>query len=121
MTDVTLSSGIVLDELDPETRPQDDLFRHVNGRWIDRTEIPADKARYGSFILLHEEAEQAVREIIEESQGAEPGTEARKVGDLYASFLNEEKADLLGTTPIASQLLEASLIRSVDDLLATVG
>ncbi|WP_308798359.1 M13 family metallopeptidase [Agromyces silvae] len=121
MTDVTLSSGIALDELDPGVRPQDDLFRHVNGQWIDRTEIPADKARYGSFILLHEEAEQAVREIIEESQRAEPGTEARKVGDLYASFLNEEKADLLGTTPIASQLLEASLIRSVDDLLATVG
>ena len=53
MTDVTLPSGIAKDELDAEVRPQDDLFRHVNGRWIERTEIPADKARYGSFLVLH--------------------------------------------------------------------
>ena len=45
MTDVTLPSGIAQDELDAEVRPQDDLFRHVNGKWIERTEIPDDKAR----------------------------------------------------------------------------
>ena len=60
----TPSSGIDLAELDPETRPQDDLYRHVNGKWIERTEIPADKARYGSFAVLAENAEDAVREII---------------------------------------------------------
>ena len=47
MTDLGTTSGIDLDELDPAVRPQDDLFRHVNGKWIDRTEIPADKARWG--------------------------------------------------------------------------
>jgi putative endopeptidase len=62
MTDETRSSGITLDELDPAVRPQDDLFRHVNGKWIERTEIPADKARYGSFYLLAEAAELAGRE-----------------------------------------------------------
>jgi putative endopeptidase len=121
MTDATKPSGIILDELDPEVRPQDDLFRHVNGKWIDRTEIPADKARYGSFIELYEEAEQAVREIIEESQRAEPGTEARKVGDLYASFMNEERAELLGATPIAAQLVETTLPGTIDELLEAVG
>lgn len=121
MTDATKPSGIILDELDPGVRPQDDLFRHVNGRWIDRTEIPADKARYGSFIVLYEEAEKAVREIIEEAQRAEPGTEARKVGDLYASFMNEERAELLGATPIAAQLVEASLPGTIDELLEAVG
>lgn len=121
MTDATKPSGIILDELDPEVRPQDDLFRHVNGRWIERTEIPADKARYGSFIVLYEEAERAVREIIEESQGAESGTEARKVGDLYASFMNEERAELLGATPIAAQLVETTLPGTVDELLEAVG
>ncbi|HKH07368.1 MAG TPA: hypothetical protein VKA62_00360, partial [Agromyces sp.] len=65
MTDVKLPSGIAQDELDAGIRPQDDLFRHVNAKWMERTEIPADKARYGSFLVLHEEAEQAVREIIE--------------------------------------------------------
>ena len=88
---VPLSSGIETDELDPSIRPQDDLFRHVNGTWIARTEIPSDKARYGSFYVLAEEAEKAVREIIEESQTAEPGTEARKVGDLYSSFMDEDR------------------------------
>ena len=121
MTDVTLPSGIAKDELDGGVRPQDDLFRHVNGKWIERTEIPADKARYGSFLVLHEEAEQAVREIIEESQQAEPGTEARKVGDLYASFMNEQHADLLGTTPIAGQLVDVALISSVEAFLETLG
>ena len=116
-----LPSGIVSDELDDRVRPQDDLFRHVNGKWIERTEIPADKARYGSFIVLHEEAEKAVREIIEEAQQAEPGTEARKVGDLYASFMNEQRADLLGVTPIAAQLIEVSLINSVESFLETLG
>lgn len=116
-----LSSGIATDELDDEVRPQDDLFRHVNGKWIERTEIPADKARYGSFLVLHEEAEVAVREIIEEAQQAEPGTEARKVGDLYASFMNEQRADLLGATPIAGQLVEVALINSIESFLETLG
>ena len=62
MTDASLPSGIHLDELDASIRPQDDLFRHVNGKWIERTEIPSDKARYGSFYLLAEEAERAVRD-----------------------------------------------------------
>jgi putative endopeptidase len=121
MTDVTLPSGIAKDELDEAVRPQDDLFRHVNGKWIERTEIPADKARYGSFLLLHEEAEQDVREIIEEAQQAEPGTEARKVGDLYASFMDEQHANLLGATPIAGQLVDVALINSVENFLGTLG
>jgi putative endopeptidase len=62
-----------------------------------------------------------VREIIEEAQSAEPGTEARKVGDLYATFMNEQHANLLGTTPIAGQLVEVALIGSVDTLLETLG
>ncbi|MEB0303437.1 M13 family metallopeptidase N-terminal domain-containing protein, partial [Mucilaginibacter sp. 5C4] len=88
----------------PGIRPQDDLFRHVNGKWIDRTEIPADKARWGSFYLLAEESEKAVREIILEAQTAEPGTEARKFGDLYSSFMDEARVNALGATPLAADL-----------------
>ena len=69
------ASGIDLDELDPSIRPQDDLFRHVNGRWIDRTEIPADKARYGPSMVPAEESAQAGRAIIDAAHNAEPGTE----------------------------------------------
>lgn len=122
MTDA-LSSGIDLDELDARIRPQDDLFRHVNGKWIDRTEIPADKARYGSFYLLHEEAEKAVRDIIVESAdaGADASVEERKVGDLYASFMDEARIEELGAAPIAEQLALAASVHSVPDLLSALG
>ena len=86
-------SGISIDNFDPDVRPQDDLFGHVNGGWLKRTEIPADRARYGSFVLLSEAAEAHVRTIIEESTGSELGTPARKVGDLYSSFCDEARLD----------------------------
>ncbi|SDR77342.1 M13 family metallopeptidase [Microterricola viridarii] len=121
MTAATTASGIVLDELDPGVRPQDDLFRHVNGKWIARTEIPSDKARYGSFYVLHEEAEKAVRDIINESQGAPADTEARKIGDLFASFMDEERIEHLGVAPIAGQLAVAASVSSIPQFLAALG
>jgi putative endopeptidase len=122
MSDSTaLSSGIQRDELDPTVRPQDDLFRHVNGKWIERSEIPSDKARYGSFYLLAEEAERNVRAIIEEAQQAEPGTEQRKIGDLYASYMDEERIESLGATPLEPLLAEVAAVDSVAKLLSTLG
>ena len=87
MTDA-LRSGLSLDALSPDIRPQDDLYRYVNGTWLDATEIPEDKARWGSFHLIAEQAEKDVRTIVDETRDAEPGTEARKIGDLYASFMD---------------------------------
>ncbi|MDF1477806.1 peptidase M13 [Leifsonia sp. H3M29-4] len=116
-----LPSGIHTDELDSAIRPQDDLFRHVNGKWIARTEIPSDKARYGSFYLLAEEAEKAVRDIIVESQSADPGTEARKVGDLYASFMDEARVQAAAAEPLAPLLAQAGAVDSIDELLTTLG
>jgi putative endopeptidase len=118
---MTLPSGIPVDELDPGIRPQDDLFRHVNGRWIARTEIPADRARDGAFRLLAEVAEQAVREIVEESASAPEGSEERKFGDLYASFMDADRAERLGSQPISQTLDEARAVRSTPELLATLG
>ena len=97
---MALPSGISIDELDPGVRPQDDLFRHVNGRWLARTEIPADRARYGSFPILAEAAETAVREIVEEAASAPAGSEERKFGDLYASFMDAERAEQLRSVPV---------------------
>ncbi len=121
MTSDALSSGIQTDELDPAVRPQDDLFRHVNGAWIDRTEIPDDKARYGSFYLLAEEAEKAVREIVVESQSAEPGTEARKVGDLFTSFTDEERIEALGAAPLEPLLAEVETVTDVTSFTRLLG
>ena len=66
-------SGISLEALDRSTRPQDDLFRFVNGTWLDTTEIPDDRARFGTFDILREESTARVRDLIEEAAGAEDG------------------------------------------------
>jgi len=121
MTDVAGTTGIQTDELDAKVQPKDDLYRHVNGQWIDATPIPDDKARYGSFTVLAEEAEKAVRAIIERSQQAPAGSEERKVGDLYTSFTDESKLEALGTAPIEPLLAEISALGTKDDVLRMVG
>lgn len=110
-------SGIALDERHHTIRPQDDLFRHMNQSWIDRTELPADKARYGSFSVLAEAAEEAVREIITEPVEAAPGSEQRKIADLYASFMNTDRVDALGTTPIEAEITRALAVESIPELI----
>ncbi|MDR6611648.1 M13-type metalloendopeptidase [Leifsonia sp. 1010] len=117
---MTLDSGIRTDELDPAVRPQDDLFRHVNGKWLEATEIPADKARWGSFMILAEESETAVHEIVEKAQTAAEGTEERKFGDLYTSFMDEERIDALGVEAIRDELTFAEGVDSIPSLLQTV-
>src|SRR6187549_1907259 len=121
MTDSSLPSGIAIDDLDESIRPQDDLFRHVNGKWITRTEIPSDKARYGSFYILAEEAEKAVHAIIEEAQEAPAGTEARKFGDLYRSFMDEARIEELGWSSIAGDLEAVGSATDIPSFVAVLG
>src|SRR4051812_8725816 len=92
-------SGIDRSTFDPAVRPQDDLFRHVNGAWLAKAEIPADRAVYGSFVQLVEKAEADLRAIIEKAaadSGNPPGSDAQKIGDLYVSYMDEARADRLG-------------------------
>ncbi|HWD60887.1 MAG TPA: M13-type metalloendopeptidase [Humibacter sp.] len=115
------ASGILIEELDVGVRPQDDLFRHVNGKWLARTEIPADKARWGSFMVLAEQSEKAVSEIIDDAKDAEEGTEARKFGDLFGSFMDTDRVEALGAAPVQSRLALAGNVNSIPGLLETVG
>ena len=118
---MTLPSGINVGELDPGIRPQDDLFRHVNGRWLARTEIPADRSRDSTFRVLADQAEHAVREIVEDAASAPEGSEERKLGDLYASFMDADRAERLGSQPISQMLAAARAVSSVPELLETLG
>ncbi len=120
MTDAP-RSGLALEEFSDEIRPQDDLFRYVNGAWLDRTDIPEDKARWGSFHLIAEQAEKDVRAIVEEAQDAEPGTEPRKIGDLYTSFMDTERIAELGATPLVERFAAVDAISSIPELLRTIG
>jgi putative endopeptidase len=99
-----LSPGIDATALSKQTRAQDDLFRHVNGTWLDNTEIPEDKAIYGSFHMLADASEEAVKLILEEAAAnPKPGV-SQQIGDLYACFLDEAKANQLGAEPIKADL-----------------
>ncbi len=118
-----MRSGFDPADLDPEVRPQDDLFGHVNGRWVASTEIPADRGRYGTFDILRERAEEHVRTIIEQEAAGDagPGTVARKVGDLYASFMDEDAADRHGVGPLADALDAVAGVQRADDVVGLLG
>ena len=113
--------------VDPSVRPQDDLFGHVNNHWLESVEIPADRGRYGAFDVLRERAEEDVRVLIDEvGQQVQSGEIAAddvagKVGALYRSFLDEARADQLGTAPIADLLASVDEVTSVPDLVALTG
>ena len=117
-------SGIDKSANDPKVRPQDDLFRHINGKWLDQTEIPAERAVYGSFVVLAEKAESDLREIIEAASNKTDnpqGSEAQKVGDLFASFMDEKQVEELGLKPIAVDLAMADAISTPKDLARVIG
>ena len=99
-------SGIDMTTFDKSVRPQDDFFRYVNGGWVDRTPIPADKASYGSFDILFDKTERDLRAIVEDAgkAGGAPGSDARKIGDFYASFTDEARPEALGATPLSAEL-----------------
>ncbi len=109
--------------MDPDIRPQDDLFRHVNGRWLDTTEIPADRSAWGAFTVLAEQSEERVREIIESLATGqhEHGSNAQKIGDLFTSFMDEERIEALGADPLRPGLEAAAEVASVEDLARLVG
>src|SRR3954447_10768789 len=103
-------------------RPQDDLFGHVNGTWLEEIEIPSDRAAWGPFVMLADAAEEHVHAIIEACAAGEvAGDDARKIGDLFASFMDEDRVRDLGTTPIQGLLDAIDRIGDLRDLAAYLG
>ncbi|WP_280335808.1 M13 family metallopeptidase [Nocardia wallacei] len=111
---MTTPSGIDLSYRDDAVRVQDDLFAHVNGKWLQTHEIPADRAVDGAFRTLYDQAELDVQTIIQDAAASDaaPGSVERKIGDLYNSFMDEAAVESAGLAPIADELAE---IRDVTD------
>ena len=108
-------SGIDMKYLDPAVRPQDDLYAHVNGKWIREVEIPADRSSWGAGSMLRESTKAQIRSIIENAQAdksAKAGSNNQKIGDLYASFMDEKKLNALGYKPLSGEL---TTIRALND------
>jgi len=113
-----LVSGIDIANFDTSVRPQDDLFRAINGKWLTEFELPADKSNYGSFTKLIEQSRTDVKAIIEEaSKGDAPkGSDAQKVGDLYKSFMNQELLNEIGVKPLQPEFARIDAIQNTSDL-----
>ncbi|MDG4663004.1 M13 family metallopeptidase [Mycobacterium sp. 236(2023)] len=101
-----LKSGIDLRYVDGDARPQDDLFGHVNGRWLTEYQIPGDRATDGAFRTLYDRAEEQIRDLITEAAAAnaDEGTDEQRIGDLYASFMDEDTVRARGLKPLLDEL-----------------
>ena len=108
--------------MNPDIRPQDDLFGHVNGTWLETTEIPQDRSSWGPFVELAEGVEANVREIIEAcARGEGDSDEERKIGEVYTSFMDEERIESLGAEPLTPLFDEIAAITGKDQLAAFIG
>ncbi|MCL4791964.1 MAG: M13 family metallopeptidase [Gammaproteobacteria bacterium] len=110
-------------DLDMGIRPQDDFWRHVNGKWLAQTEIPADWSGYGTFQMLAERTEAQLRALIETAQksAAPAGTDAQKIAALYASYMDEGRLETLGLAPLAADLAAIAALRTHDEVIAWMG
>ena len=118
-----MRSGLDLTHIDQSIRPQDDLFRFMNGKWLKESTIPADRASDGAFYWLYEQAEKQVKQIIidQANSAGAPGSNAQKIGDLYNSFMAEEKIEKLGIVPIEKDLAAAQSFKNKDEFLKLLG
>ena len=113
-----LSSGIDFDRVDTTVRPQDDFYRHVNGKWLKEFELPEDKSLYGTFTILRENAREDVRKIIEEAadKKAVKGSDNQKIGDLYHSYMDTASLEQIGVKNLQKEMIKISEIKDMSDL-----
>ena len=130
--DAVLAGVLETAHTDASVRPQDDLFRFVNGQWLATAEIPADRPSSGAFTTLRDESEAACRQIVEElaeqfSSVAPEGaaevlaTNRGRVGALYEAFMDEAHLEELGAEPLAEELAPVLGASSKEELARALG
>ena len=114
-----MSSGLDLDDVDGSVRPQDDFYRFVNAGWLERTEIPPERASYGAFVEVHERNEKRLKTILEEAASADTpqGSDKQLIGNFYTSYMDQARASELGLEPLAEMLATIDDARTHDDVL----
>ncbi|WP_204163466.1 M13-type metalloendopeptidase [Nocardioides gilvus] len=109
-----------------DIRPQDDLFGHVNGTWLDTAEIPSDRSSWGPFVTLADAAEAHVREIITELSSGEASDvanaeDARKIAVLFSTFMDTDAINAAGAAPIRGLLADVDALATREQLWAFLG
>jgi predicted metalloendopeptidase len=114
---IELVSGIDQSGFDDSVRPQDDFFDYVNGTWVNDTEMPADKARWGTFDALGEQSQKDVRTLVEEvstAENVETGSPTQKIRDFYNAYMDAESATAKGVDAIREDLEAIAAIEDMD-------
>jgi len=117
-----LRSGIQTENFDRSVRPQDNLFNHVNGRWLLRTEIPSDKSNYGSFTVLSDEAIDNVHNLMQDAAKASGATgNVQKIGDFYKSFMDLSAIEQTGIDPLMPEMKKIDNLKTKEDVVRHFG
>ncbi|QRZ61496.1 M13 family metallopeptidase [Rothia sp. ZJ932] len=111
---MTKKSGLDLEYIDPNTAAGDDFFRHLNGAWIDTYEIPADRSKDGGIYFLRDDAEKNVRTIVEKIADENPESH---IGALYNAFMDTEKIEADGVTPLQREITPVFEAQTHDQLI----
>ena len=114
--------GVDLTAMDKKVLPGNDFYNYVNGAWMARTEIPADRSSWGGFAILRNLSDERTRAVIEGS-AANPGNDpvTAKIGDTYASFMDAAAIEAAGAAPLKPYLARIAAINSQTDLAKAFG
>lgn len=115
--------GLDLSAGNPQVKPGDDFFAYASGKWYDTFEIPPDRASYGPFHKLNDVSEERVKTLIEKAAQSNPaaGTPEQKVGDYFASFMDEAGIEAKGLTPIEADLARIQAAKTKKDIATLFG
>jgi predicted metalloendopeptidase len=113
--------GIDLAGIDKSVAPGDNFFAFANGTWVNTTEIPPDRASYGTGQMLAELTATRTRGIIEDVSKNPQSDEARKVGDYYATFMDETAIEAKGAAPLKPDLDRIAAIKDKNELAKALG
>jgi putative endopeptidase len=104
--------------MDKSVKPGDDFFRYVNGTWFDKTEIPADRTRWGSFDELRQNTDKDALAILKDaaSKKLDPKSDQAKAVNVYKTYMDTISRNKLGIKPIKSTLSKIDAVKSIADL-----
>lgn len=113
------SPGINTDFMDKTVKPGDDFFRYVNGAWFDKTEIPNDRVRWGSFDELRQNTDKDALAILKEAvnnKNLDPKSDQAKAVKVYNTYMDTISRNKLGIKPIMPTLMKINGIKTAKDV-----
>jgi putative endopeptidase len=117
-----LLSGIDVQYIDDGVRAQDDFYKHVNGKWLASTEIPADEGGYNSFVKRIDDSQAQLRSLIEglQTSGAAKDADQQKIADLYTSFMDEGALEGLGLRPLETEFATIDAVKDRKEIAGLI-